>query len=68
MEKFIEELKKVFYVMYVSYIERIKLDYQFKSVVGTFFNQWKEGRDYNASPTIKVGEFLTLKQDSLSVH
>ena len=88
MEIIIEELKNVFYLMYVSYIEIIKIDYKLKSVFGTWFNQWKEGGDYNASPTskvcydeaflvhffpseikvAKVGEFLTLKQDSLSVH
>lgn len=41
-------------MMYVSYIERIKLHDQLKRVVGTWFNQWKEGRDYNASPTSKA--------------
>ncbi|KAH0711565.1 hypothetical protein KY289_007524 [Solanum tuberosum] len=88
-EDFIEELKKIFDVMHVAYIERVELAaYQLKDVARTWFDQWKGGRAENAPPAIwagfeeaflghffprelreaKVREFLTLKQEPLSVH
>ncbi|WMV18322.1 hypothetical protein MTR67_011707 [Solanum verrucosum] len=51
LENFIEELKKVFEVMYVVDTERVKLAaYQLKNVARTWFDQWKEGRAENAPP------------------
>jgi len=88
-ENFIEELKKVFYVMHVTDTVRVELAaYQMKNVARTWFDQWKGGRAEDAPPAswacfeeaflgrffprelkeAKVWEFLTLKQDSLSVH
>ncbi|KAH0781716.1 hypothetical protein KY290_001314 [Solanum tuberosum] len=63
-KNFIEELKKVFKVMHVAVTERVELDaYQLKNVARTWFDKWKE-----ELKEAKVREFLTLKQDSLSVH
>ncbi|KAH0710411.1 hypothetical protein KY284_011838 [Solanum tuberosum] len=88
-KNFIEELKKVFDVMYVADNARVELAaYQMKNVSRTWFDQWRGGRAEDAPPAswacfeeaflgcffprelkeAKVREFLTLKQDSLSVH
>ena len=88
-ENFVKELKKVFEVMRVVYVERIELTaYQLNSVAINLFDQWKDGR-VEDSPHLswacfeeaflkrffprklkesKVREFLTLKQNSISVH
>lgn len=45
-KNFIDELKKVFEVMYVVDIKRVELAaYQLKNVSRTWFDQWKEVRD-----------------------
>ena len=44
-----EELKKVFEVMYMVDTERVELAaYQKKNVDRTWFDLWKEGRDEDA--------------------
>lgn len=46
---FIEELKRVFDVMYVADVEKVKLaTYQLINVARIFFDQWNEGIDENA--------------------
>nr|XP_004239542.1 uncharacterized protein LOC101263910 [Solanum lycopersicum] len=48
-ENFVEELKKVFYVMHVADAKRVELTaYQLKTVARTWFDQWNEGRDEDA--------------------
>lgn len=38
-------------MIHVAYTERVELDaYHLKSIVGTWFDQLKEGRDEDASP------------------
>ena len=42
LENFFEELKNVFEIMHISYIERVELDaYQLKGVARTWFDQLK---------------------------
>ena len=49
-EIFLEELKKVFDVMHVIDVEMVELDaYQLKNMAGTWFDQWKQGRDEYAT-------------------
>ena len=45
-KNFMEELKKVFYVMHVIDDKRVELTiYQLKNGARTWFDLWKEGRD-----------------------
>lgn len=45
LENFVEELQKVFDIMYVSDAKKVELvAYQFKGVIQNFFYQWKKGR------------------------
>ena len=49
-ENLVKELKKVFDVMHAIDIEIVELSaYQLKNVSRTWFDQWKEGRDDDAT-------------------
>ena len=44
-ENFVEELQKMFEVMHITDVERVELvAYQLKSIVRTWFDQWKRVR------------------------
>ncbi|XP_049381363.1 uncharacterized protein LOC125845918 [Solanum stenotomum] len=54
-EIFVEELKKVFEVMYVPDTERVELAmYQLENVARTWFDKWKEGRAEDAPLATKA--------------
>lgn len=62
LENFTEKLWKVFEVIDVAIIGRVKLDsYQLHDFSRTLFGKWKEGRDKNAPPASWAwfeGDFL----------
>lgn len=63
-KNYIEELKKVFDMMYASYTERVEVAaYQLKVVARTWFDKWKEGRDEDVPPA----SWLALWRSSLGV-